>query len=361
MVLAVLMIGGIFLFPIWFIKLDAPQFPEGGLIMYIWVNKITGYEENTLNSINILNHYIGMKKIVPDAIPELKIIPAVLIAIAIFGLAAAALKKRWLMIAWVAVFILASIIGIYDFYTWLYDYGHNLDPQAPIKVPGMSYQPPLLGVKWLLNFRSTSLPYTGSLFAAISILLAIGGIMYDYFVNRQKKTKRSTFRLLKSSEVTALKKTEAFFANATAFFLIMLLSGCSVQPQPIVFGEDQCHHCKMTIADKRYGAEIVTRKGKVFKYDAIECLVSSIYKDESIDTSDIHSLWVIDFSEPGKLTDATQCLYLQSYDLPSPMGMFLTAVADRKKMGELSALHKGDVLKWEEVITRVKNHQLPSQ
>ena len=185
MLLAVLMIGGIFLYPIWFIKLDAPQFPEGGLIMYIWVNKITGYQENTLNSINILNHYIGMKKIVPGAIPELKIIPVVLVVIAAFGLLVAALKKRYLVIAWVALFILAGTIGIYDFYTWLYDYGHNLNPEAPIKVPGMSYQPPLFGVKYMLNFRSASLPYTGSLFAAISILLGMIGIMYDYFMKRK--------------------------------------------------------------------------------------------------------------------------------------------------------------------------------
>ncbi len=187
MLIASLMIIGIFLYPIWFIKLDAPQFPEGGLIMYIWVNKITGYEENTLNSINILNHYIGMKKIVPDAIPELKIIPVVLIVIGIFGLAVTVLKRRFLMVAWVALFVMASAVGIYDFYTWLYDYGHNLDPHAPIKVPGMSYQPPLLGVKYLLNFRSASLPYTGSLFAGISILLGMIGIAYDSFLNRNKK------------------------------------------------------------------------------------------------------------------------------------------------------------------------------
>ena len=187
MLVASLTMIGIFLFPIWFIKLDAPQFPEGGLIMYIWVNKITGYTEHTLDNINILNHYIGMKKIEPDSIPELKIIPVVLIVIGIFGLLTAALKKRWLMVAWVAVFILASVIGIYDFYTWLYDYGHNLDPRAPIKVPGMNYQPPLLGVKWLLNFRSVSLPYTGSLFAGISILLGIAVIAYDTFIYRKKK------------------------------------------------------------------------------------------------------------------------------------------------------------------------------
>lgn len=187
MALAALTVIGVFFFPIWFIKLDAPQFPEGGLIMYIWVNKIQGYTEHTLDNINILNHYIGMRKIDPQSIPELKIIPVVLAVIIAFGLLAAILKKRWLMVAWVAAFMLAGAIGIYDFYTWLYDYGHNLDPHAPIKVPGMNYQPPLLGVKWLLNFRAVSLPYTGSLIAAISILLGMAAIAYDYFLERKKK------------------------------------------------------------------------------------------------------------------------------------------------------------------------------
>lgn len=141
----------------------------------------------------------------------------------------------------------------------------------------------------------------------------------------------------------------------------LLLSGCAPQPQPIDFGNDQCHYCKMTIADHRYGAEVVTKKGKVTKYDAVECMVSSIFKDKFVDTSEVHSFLVIDFSEPGKLVDAKQSLYLQSSDLPSPMGMFLTAVADRKKMGELSALHKGEVLKWDEIIPRVFNNQVPSQ
>lgn len=186
-VIAALLVGGIFLYPIWFIKLDAPQFPEGGLVMYIWVNKITGYSENTLANINILNHYIGMKKIMPDAIPELKIIPVVLMVIAALALLVAGLKKRSLMIVWVALFIIAGAVGVYDFYTWLYDYGHNLDPKAPIKVPGMSYQPPLMGVKWLLNFRAVSLPYTGSLFAALSILMGMIAIVYDYFFHKKKE------------------------------------------------------------------------------------------------------------------------------------------------------------------------------
>lgn len=181
-----LLIIGAFLFPIWFIKLDAPQFPEGGLIMYIWVNKIQGYEENTLNSINILNHYIGMKKIIPASIPELKIIPLILKIVIVLGLVVAVLKKRYLMVAWVVLFIILCTVGIYDFYSWEYDYGHNLNPEAPIKVPGMSYQPPLLGIKYLLNFKSTSLPYTGSIFVGISILVGMAAIVYEYFFHKKK-------------------------------------------------------------------------------------------------------------------------------------------------------------------------------
>lgn len=144
-------------------------------------------------------------------------------------------------------------------------------------------------------------------------------------------------------------------------FTVLLLSGCTPAPQPIDFGSDQCHHCKMAIADKRYGAELVTKKGKVFKYDAVECLVASVFSDKIIDTSAVHSFWVIDFSEPGKLVDATQCRYLQSRALPSPMGMFLTAVAAPAKMNNLSAQHKGEVLTWNEIIPRVLNHQFPSE
>lgn len=145
------------------------------------------------------------------------------------------------------------------------------------------------------------------------------------------------------------------------FLLVLLFSSCTPRPQPIDFGSDQCHYCKMTIADHRYGAELVTNKGKVFKYDAVECMVSAIYIDKMLDTSEIHSYWVVDFTQPESLTDATQCLYLQSRDLPSPMGMFLTAVANPKKLGELSALHQGEVLTWDKIIPRVLNHQIPTQ
>lgn len=182
-ILASLLVIGAFLFPIWSISLDAPQFPEG-LRMDIWVNKISGEDPNVLQNINILNHYIGMKKITPESIPELKIIPIVLIVMIVLGLLVALIGNKNLMLIWLIIFILAGVIGLYDFYTWLYDYGHNLDPKAPIKIPGMVYQPPLFGSKWLLNFHSHSYPATGSYFIGAAVLLCGIGVIKDFFVNR---------------------------------------------------------------------------------------------------------------------------------------------------------------------------------
>jgi len=160
----------LFLFPIWSITLTAPQYPDG-ISMYIWINKITGDSESTLQNVNILNHYIGMKFIEPDSIKELSYFQYVIISMSILGLLIAIINKGWLKVSWIVIMILLGIAGIYDFYVWEYDYGHNLSPLAPIKIPGMVYQPPLFGEKMLLNFKSESYPHLGSLFLFLSISL----------------------------------------------------------------------------------------------------------------------------------------------------------------------------------------------
>jgi copper chaperone NosL len=160
----------LFLFPIWSITLTAPQYPDG-ISMYIWINKITGDSESTLQNVNILNHYIGMKFIEPDSIKELSYFQYVIISMSILGLLIAIINKGWLKVSWIVIMILLGIAGIYDFYVWEYDYGHNLSPLAPIKISGMVYQPPLFGEKMLLNFKSESYPHLGSLFFFLSISL----------------------------------------------------------------------------------------------------------------------------------------------------------------------------------------------
>lgn len=170
-ILAVACLMMLFFYPLWRITLIAPQYPDG-VTMYIWINKITGDSPGTLQNINILNHYVGMKHIEPDSIPELTYFPWVVGALGLLGLIAAFVNKSGLYLAWAVVFLVLAALGIYDFYLWEYDYGHNLSPTAPIKVPGMSYQPPLFGSKMLLNFNAISYPGTGGIFMGISMLLA---------------------------------------------------------------------------------------------------------------------------------------------------------------------------------------------
>jgi copper chaperone NosL len=167
-----------FFFPIWYIDLEAPQYPEG-IGLEIWLNKITGQKPHDLNNINGLNHYIGMKEIVPDAIPELKIMPFIIIFLIVFGLTAGISGKRILIYTWIVLFFVIAAVGLYDFYMWEYDYGHNLNPHAAIKIPGMAYQPPLIGSKMLLNFNAISMPHIGSWILVVAVVLAAVALYLD--------------------------------------------------------------------------------------------------------------------------------------------------------------------------------------
>jgi copper chaperone NosL len=169
----------IYLLPLWHIGLQAPQYPEG-LGLYIGINKIVGEKPQDLNSINNLNHYIGMKRIIPEAIPELRFMPLFVGGLIGLGLVAAGTGKRALLYAWAGLFVAGAIAGLADFYRWGYDYGHNLDPEAIIKITGMSYQPPLIGDKQLLNFHATSWPASGGWVLVAAIMLGLALAFREY-------------------------------------------------------------------------------------------------------------------------------------------------------------------------------------
>jgi hypothetical protein len=162
-----LLIGVSVFLPLWRIDLIAPQYPEG-LGLLIGTNQITGLKEGDLRSINGLNHYIGMAPIVPEAIPELRFMRPLFLGLAVAGLGVAALGRRLPALLWAGAFALLMVGGLADMWRWGYDYGHNLDPHAIIQVPGMSYQPPLIGSKQLLNFRATSWPASGGWLLALA-------------------------------------------------------------------------------------------------------------------------------------------------------------------------------------------------
>jgi len=109
-----------------------------------------------------------------------------------------------------------------------------------------------------------------------------------------------------------------------------------------------CELCRMTISDHRFGAEIVTTKGKVYKFDAAECMFNYISLDK-INFDEIHSMYVIDCLNPGNLTDATSASYLISENFPSPMGANLSCYSSRN---DAEANHKtfgGEVKSWTEI------------
>ncbi len=161
-----LLIAISFFVPIWRIDLFAPQYPEG-LVMKIWLDKLTGDVE----VINGLNHYIGMKKISVEMFPEFEFLKYIVAAFIVYGLVIAITGSRKILFSYLVVSVICGILALYDFYQWGYDYGHNLDSNAPIKVPGMVYQPPILGHKQLLNFDAHSMPDVGGYIVIGSALI----------------------------------------------------------------------------------------------------------------------------------------------------------------------------------------------
>jgi copper chaperone NosL len=307
--------------------------------MHIRLHTVDGIAEHDLDNINNLNHYIGMKRIEPDAIPELRLMPWIIGGLMVLGLGAAAAGKRWTLYAWTALFAVVAAAGLIDFYLWAYEYGHNLDPTAAIRVPGMSYQPPLIGSKQLLNFTAHSWPALGgwATFAALGTGLA-----------------------LSVREFLGRRRTTASLAPAAALLgTLLLLGGCATpEPRPLRLGEDRCAHCIMSLSDDRYGAELVTQTGKVYAFDSVECLAGYLI-DGRIAEADVHSLWVVDFEQPGTLISVGEAFFLHSKDLPSPMGQYLTAFGPGITRQAVSHSFFGDILTWDEVLDVVQENRLP--
>lgn len=134
--------------------------------------------------------------------------------------------------------------------------------------------------------------------------------------------------------------------------LLLLFFGCNVSPKAINYGDDGCHFCKMTIVDKIHAAEIVTKKGKVYKFDATECMINSF---EEFNTSEIAHFLSNNYTEPEALIDATKATFLISKNVPSPMGAFLSAFKNKIDAENLQNQKSGTLYSWEELLLHFKN------
>jgi copper chaperone NosL len=161
-------------FPIWRIELIAPQYPEG-LMLLIYANKLGG----DVNIVNGLNHYIGMRTLHAEDFLEFTVLRYIIAGYALLFLAVAIIARRKMLYALLALFVGFGILAMVDFWRWEYNYGHHLDPKAAIVVPGMSYQPPLIGFKQLLNFGAYSVPDVGGwIFIGVGLLLLLS-LIYE--------------------------------------------------------------------------------------------------------------------------------------------------------------------------------------
>lgn len=199
MIIGALLLGALYLLPLWKITLLAPQYPEPlGLNIHI-THLSDGVQYNDVKNIDLLNHYIGMahlpteenvaKKEVKPFI-EFTVFPIVIGIMILFGVFVGFKGNPKWYLYWLIIMILLGIAGLTDFYLWLSSYGHNLDPNAILKIADpvtgkpMGYQPPFFGYKKLLNFEVYSFPALGAYFIAAGMLLS-----YVAFILGKKEQK----------------------------------------------------------------------------------------------------------------------------------------------------------------------------
>ena len=314
---AVFLIISLFV-PIWSIYLDAPQYPEG-LSLQIWAHKIAG----DVDIINGLNHYIGMKTLHTDDFIEFKILPYAISFYAILFLITAFVGNRKLLYVTLGLFIVFGIVSMVDFWHWEYDYGHNLDPAAAIKVPGMTYQPPLIGFKQLLNFGAYSIPDIGGwLFVAAGLLLVGAVVVERRIIIKAKKN-----------------------LTATLIFVgTLFIASCSNSgPEPIAYNKDACDFCKMTISENTFAAEIITTKGRAYKFDDLACMLK--YTDENVDMQ-VKNHYVSNFANGNELIDATSAFFIKHDEMRSPMGGNTAAFATKENANDYARKYKATILDW---------------
>lgn len=310
--------------PIWRIELDAPQYPEG-LKLQIFANKIGGDVE----IINGLNHYIGMATLHTENFVEFSVLPYLLPFFALlFIIVGISGKPNWLLFI-IFVFVIFGIVAMIDFYRWNYNYGHNLDPNAAIKVPGMAYQPPLIGYKQLLNFGAYSVPDIGGWMMITSgLLLVFSYGLYKNWFSKLPGFKKASMILLISASI--------------------LTSGCMPsKPEPILIHKDMCHFCKMKISDARFGAEVITMKGRIQKYDDVACILAEMKDNKDWNPA---SYWITDYTKNNQLINAEQAFYVMAENFKSPMRGNIGAFADRSVAEKYASEYNSKVILWEELV-----------
>lgn len=310
-------------YPLWRIELEAPQYPEG-LVLQLYADKLAG----NVDIINGLNHYIGMKTLHAENFFEFSVLKYIFIGFALFGLICLYVGKKKGLYAFFISYIVFVILAAIDFYRWNYNYGHDLNPDAAIKVPGMAYQPPLLGYKQLLNFGAYSIPDIGGwMLTAAGLLMFITVFREANFLNIFRKK------------------------NINAALILMLLttlySCTSYEPKPIKLNVDSCDFCKMTISNSKFAAELITVKGRVYKFDDVSCMIKYAKANTNVDYK---VLYVNDYLIENKFIEVEKGFYLKGGTISAPMGGNLVVFSSNEEAAQYQSKLKAQPSTWKEIF-----------
>jgi copper chaperone NosL len=337
-VLASLAMLAVLVLPIWRIELSAPQYPEG-LVLQIFSTHIGG----DVDVVNGLNHYIGMHTLHTRDFVEFIALPYIIGGFAVLGILVSVINRKKAFLAWIALFLLIAFTSMIDFYRWEYNYGHNLDPNAPIQVPGMAYQPPLIGFKQLLNFGAYSIPDIGGwLFALVGVVLvtlAIPEIRRKRFPQPDPRPEPNSANPKRSAGPSL---NILLLLAATGAF-----SSCHQGPVPMRIGQDHCEFCMMTVSDARFGAEITTKKGRIFKFDDIHCLRETLRENHPAKT-EISAIYLVNF-ENGSWLKAEEASLLESENFRTPMGGNIAAFTDSLHRQHYLRQNDGRPTTWKDI------------
>jgi len=320
--IAAIVLAYIISLPIWRIELTAPQYPEG-LVLKIFASKLSG----DVDVINGLNHYIGMRTLHTSDFIEFTVLPYIIGCLAFFGLLTALINRKWFFYTWIGSLLLFGAVALVDFYRWNYNYGHNLNPEAPIRVPGMSYQPPLIGYKQLLNFGAYSIPDIGGwIFIGVYVMLFV--IMFI-------ELKRT---------IRARQAIPTTFVISSMF---LFLSSCSTSPRVLKPGTDACDFCKMTVTDPKFGSELITSTGKLYVFDDLHCLQG--YASSNKDRLHKAAYYVVDFQN-GAMVPAGDAILVHSDAVHSPMGSNTITFANSSDANQFIKSNGGNEVSWNSII-----------
>lgn len=324
LIIGALFIGSLFV-PMWRIELEAPQYPEG-LVLQLHANKIAG----DVAVINGLNHYIGMATLHTENFFEFTILPYIFGLFGIVSILLIFIARRKGVLIFLITYAIFIVLAAIDFYRWNYEYGHNLDPKAAIVVPGMAYQPPLIGYKQLLNFGAYSIPDIGGwMLTAAGILLFIIVAKENHFLKKFKKPSIDAALLLILSF--------SFFSCSNNKVI------------PIKLNTDNCDYCKMTIADGKFGAEVITKKGRVYKFDDIMCMVK--YCKENSNTK-MDSYYVNDYQENNILIPAETAFFLSGGTIQSPMRGGIVAFSRENVANDITSKLNAEAITWDAILSK---------